>query len=262
MKPKKYYYHLTKFCETNIEQTQEKTEETLEFKMINSRETYHSNQTISIEGSWMIGLTDLEVYNSSFNITKKIELYKIFDEIAGIVSYIKVRDEIEKDLVTSDITATDFQDEIIAPNIILKYREQVTKRMKDGKYMLILAMYVDCIFHDFESFLRTEIDLVEDGVCLVVDEYNSKFSNYELTPGTYTFRDISEAFLNNLLPEYRVYNNSVDVEYDDINLKTKLVARPSNIAIRFDEKSFLVLSLVLIQVGFINTIVNSIIRKL
>ena len=42
--------------------------------------------------------------------------------------------------------------------------------MKDDKYMLILAMYVDSIFQDFETFLRTEIDLVEDDVRLVLDE--------------------------------------------------------------------------------------------
>ena len=47
--------------------------------------------------------------------------------------------------------------------------------MKDGKYMPILAMYVDSIFLDFESFLRTEIDSVEDDVRLVLDDYISSF---------------------------------------------------------------------------------------
>ena len=49
----------------------------------------------------MIGLTDLKVYNSFFNTTKernKFELYEFPDEKSGGVSYIKVRDEIEKDL--------------------------------------------------------------------------------------------------------------------------------------------------------------------
>ena len=72
----------------------------------------------------------------------------------------------------SDITAADLQDDIIGPNIIKVFREQVTKRMKDDKYMLILAMYIDSVFQDFESFLRTEIDLVEDDIQLVLDEFN------------------------------------------------------------------------------------------
>ena len=42
--------------------------------------------------------------------------------------------------------------------------------MKDDKYMLFVAMYIDSIIHDFESFLRTENDLVEFDFRLVSDE--------------------------------------------------------------------------------------------
>ena len=92
---------ITKNCETLIEQTHRKAEETLEFKMIKPRETFHFKPPIQVKGDWMIGLTDLEVYNSVFNITEendKFDLYKFPDEKAGGVSYITVRDEIEKDL--------------------------------------------------------------------------------------------------------------------------------------------------------------------
>ena len=80
---------LIKNCETLIEQTQRKSEGTLEFKMIKSRETFHINPPISIERSWMIGLTDLEVYNPFFNITEnnKFGLQKFPDEKAGGISY-------------------------------------------------------------------------------------------------------------------------------------------------------------------------------
>ena len=69
----------------------------------------------------MIGLTDLEVYNSIFNITEennKFKLHKYPDGKSVSVSYEKVRDEIERDLDISDITATDLQDDIIGPLII------------------------------------------------------------------------------------------------------------------------------------------------
>ena len=163
---------ITKNCETLIEQTHRKAEETLDFKMIQSKQTFHFKPQISIEGSWMIGLTDLEVYNSIFNKTEennKFELYKFPDEKAGGISYTKVRDEIEKDLNISDITATDLQDDIIAPIIIEEYKEQVTKRMKDEQNMNILSIYTRSVFQDFESFLRTQIDLVEDDIKLVLD---------------------------------------------------------------------------------------------
>ena len=232
---------ITKNCETLIEQTHRKPEEILEFKMTKSRETFHFNPPIQVKEDWMLGLVDLEVYNSIFNITEKnnkFELYKFPDEKAGGVTYEKVRDEIERDLDISDITAADLQDDIIAPIIIEEYRKQVTKRMNDDKYMFILNFYVNSVFQDFESYLRTEVDLVEDDVNLVLDEYNSNFITYELEPGIYAFEDISEALFNILQSECPGPSNVIDIEHDDITRKTKLVVKSGIIAIRFDEKSF------------------------
>ena len=81
---------ITKNCETLIEQTHRKAAETLECKMNKSRESFHFRPPIQVKGEWMIGLTDLEVYNSIFNITEennKFELYKFPDEKAGGVTY-------------------------------------------------------------------------------------------------------------------------------------------------------------------------------
>ena len=232
---------ITKNCETLNEQTHRKAEETLEFKMLKSKETFHFKPPIHVKGDWMVGLTDLEVYNSILNTTEennKFELYKFLDEKAGGVTYEKVRDEIEKDLDIVDITAEDLQDDIIGPIIIEEYEEQVTKRMNDEQYMNILAFYTRSVFQDFESFLRTQIDLVEDDIKLVLDEYKSNFITYELEPGIYNFKDISEALFNILQSEYPAPSNTIVIEYDDIAMKTKLVVRDGIIAIRFDEKSF------------------------
>ena len=232
---------ITKNCETLIKQTHRKAEETLEFKMIKPRQTFHFNPPIQTKEGWVLGLVDLEVYNSIFNITEEnnnIELYKFPDEKAGGVTYEQVRDEIERDLDISDITAVDLQDDIVGPIIIDEYREQVTKRMKDDKYMETLARYTRSVFQDFESFLRTEVDLVEDDVKLVLDEYNSSFNTYELGPGIYTFKDISEVLFNILQLEYPGPSNVIDIEHDDITMKAKLVVKSGIIAIRFDENSF------------------------
>ena len=232
---------ITKNCETLIEQTNRKGEETLEFKMVKPRETFHFKPPISIEGEWMIGLTDLEVYNSIFNITEennKFKLYKFPDEKAGVVTYEKVRDEIEKDLDIEDITAEDLEDEIIGPIIIEEYKEQVTKRMNDEQYMNILAIYTSSVFQDSESFLRSQIDLVEDDIKLVLDEYISNFITYDLEPGIYSYRDIVEAVFYILQTDYPQSNSEFLIRLDGITRKTKLVVRPGIIAIRFDEKSF------------------------
>ena len=189
---------ITKNCQTLIEQTHRKAEETLEFKMIKPREIFHFKPPIQIQGDWMIGLTNLEVYNSIFNITEennKFQLYNFPDEKAGGVTYEKVRDEIEKDLYIEDITAEDLQDDIIGPIIIEEYEEQVTKRMNDEQYMNILAINTSSVFQDFESFLRTQIDLIEDDVKLVLDEYNSSFITCELDPGIYFLKIFPKLFL-------------------------------------------------------------------
>ena len=84
--------------------------------------------------------------------------------------------------------------------------------MKNGQYMNIVAGYVSSVFQDFESYLRTEVDLIEDDFKLVLDEYNSSFITYELQPGIYTFKDISEALFNILQTEYPGPSNVIDIE--------------------------------------------------
>ena len=232
---------ITKNCETLIEQTHTKPQETLEFKMVKPKETFHFKPPIQIKGDWMIGLTDLEVYNSIFNIAEennKFDLYKFPDEKAGGVTYEKVRAENEKDLDIEDITAADLQDEIIGPIIIEEYKEQVTERMNDEQCMYILAIYTRSVFQDFESFLRLQIDLVEDDIKLVLDEYNSSFITYELEPGIYSYKEISEALFYILQSEYPQSGSEILIRLDDVTRKTKLVVRSGIIAIRFDEKSF------------------------
>ena len=73
---------INKNCQTLIK-THRKPHETLELKLTQPRATYSFKPPIPVEGSLMVGLTSLEVYNSIFNITEenKFELYSDnFDE--------------------------------------------------------------------------------------------------------------------------------------------------------------------------------------
>ena len=120
--------------------------------MIQSKQTFHFKPPIQVKGDWMVGLTDLEVYNFIFNITEennKFKLYKFPDEKSGGITFEKVRDEIERDLDISDITATVLQDNIIGPIIIEEYIEQVTKRMKEEHYMNFLSICTSSVFSRF-----------------------------------------------------------------------------------------------------------------
>ena len=142
---------------------------------------------------------NLEIKTSVFDITEKsnkFQLYKFPDLKLGVISYEKVRNENEKDLERTNITAADLQDDIKSPFIFEKYGGQVTKRMKTDNYMYILAVYNTYIFQDFESFLRTEVDFLENDIRLVLDENSSSLITYELEPGFYTSKDFSETLKN------------------------------------------------------------------
>ena len=55
---------ITKICETLIKQTHRKPQETLEFKLVKPRETFHFNPPIQTKEDWMLGLINF-FYNLS-----------------------------------------------------------------------------------------------------------------------------------------------------------------------------------------------------
>ena len=69
-KTKDLSFSISKKFEMLIKQTHRKAERTLKFKITQPRETFCFNPPIPIEGSWMLELTSLELYNSIFNITE------------------------------------------------------------------------------------------------------------------------------------------------------------------------------------------------
>ena len=119
-----------------------------------------------------------------------------------------------------DITAADLQDDIIAPIVIEECKEQVTKRMNDDGYMNILARYTSSVFQDFESFLRTQIDLVEDDVKLVLDEYNSSFITYELKPAFTVIERFPKLFFKSF--NLKIHNPIAKFQLDLMILPEKL----------------------------------------
>ena len=68
---------ITKYCERLVHQTHRRTAETLEFKMIEPREIFYFKPPIQVKGDWMVGLVDIEVYNSIFNITEENNKFKL-----------------------------------------------------------------------------------------------------------------------------------------------------------------------------------------
>ena len=231
---------ITKNCETLIKQTHRKAEETLDFKMIKPRETFHFKPQIQIQGDWMIGLTILEVYNSIFNITEennKIELYR---DISDKFEFLELKDELEEILNISHITNEHLDDEILGTRIIDEFINLSSEKRNSDGYMILLLGYARSLFRDCESFLRIVVDLSEEDIQLISKEYNSHFITYELTPRIYSIQDISDT-----IHTFSGHMEIIQIEYDGISMKTKLLLKYTGGqkmfvlgTLRFDERSF------------------------
>ena len=126
-------------------------------------------------------------------------------------------------MTITDFTAFDLQDEKLGPVFLDKYSKQVTKRMKNDKNVHILAVYDGSLIQDLESFLRTEVDLVEGDIRLVLDENISSLIAHEIKPYIYTFKDHSEFLSRFLRLEFEGLHNEIDIEFDEFSIKTKRV---------------------------------------
>ena len=102
--------------------------------MNKSRETFHFNSPIQIKGDWMIGLVDLEVYNSIFNITEennKFDNYRAKDDKFG---FLELKDTLEEILNIPHITIEHLDDEILGPRII----DEFIKLSNEKKIVMVL----------------------------------------------------------------------------------------------------------------------------
>ena len=231
---------ITKNCQKLIKQTHRKAEETLEFKMIKPRETFHFKPPISIEGEWMLGLTGLEVYNSIFNITEENNKFEIYRYMSDKFGFLELKDEIEEILDISHITDDHLNDELLGPRIIDQFIKLSNQKKNTDGYMMILLAYAKSPFRDFETYLRIVVRLDEKDIQLILKEYNSHFITYELPPGIYSIQDILDT-----IHTFSGHMETIQIKYDDISMKSKIKLKYIDKqemlvlgTLRFDKKSF------------------------
>ena len=227
---------ITKNCETLVEQTHRKPEETLEFKMLKSREIFHFNPPIHTKGDWMLGLIDLEVYNSIFNITEENNKFELYADTFDEFSFEEIKDEVGEILNIPEITDDHLEDDILAPRIAETYwKLRSYKSIHDG-YIILLMGYARFPFRYFESYLRIVVGLEQDNIRLILKQYNEKFITYELDPGNYTIEDLKKAVY-----PLGDHEGTLQIKYDDLNKKVKLILTRFGETfgtLSFDKKSF------------------------
>ena len=227
---------ITKNCERLVEQTHRKREETLEFKMLKSRETFHFNTPIHTKGDWMLGLIDLEVYNSIFNIRKENNKFELYTDNFDEYSFEELKDEVEEILNIPEITNDHLEDETLAPRTAETYRKLRYHKTSHDGYIILLMGYARSPFRDFESDLRIVVGLEENDIQLILKQYKEKFITYELDPGNYTIEDLKKAVYP--LGDHK---GTLQIEYDDLNKRVKLILTRFGETfgtLRFDKKSF------------------------
>ena len=231
---------ITKNCETLIEQTHRKAEETLEFKMNKSRETFHFKPSIQVKENWMLGLVDLEVYNSIFNITEENNKFEIYRDTPTKLHFLDLKDELEEILGIPRIIRDHLLDDETASRIIDEYHKLSQEKKNSDGYTILLLNYSRSQFRNFETYLRIRVGLDEEDIQLVLKEYNSHFITYELSPGIYTIKDISDVFQT-----FSGHSEIIEIEYNDISMKTKINIKYNDWrknfglgTLRFDKKSF------------------------
>ena len=227
---------ITKNCETLVEQTHRKPEETLEFKMTKPREIFHFKTPIHTKGEWMLGLVDLEVYHSIYNITKENYKFELYTDTFDEFSFPELKDEVGEILNISNITDDHLEDETLALRIAETYWKLRSDKTSHDGYTILLTGYANSSFRDFESYLRIFVGLEEDDIQLILKQYNEKFVTYELDAGNYTIEDIQKAVY--LLGGHE---GTLQIEYDGLNKKVKLFLThfgETFETLRFDEKSF------------------------
>ena len=109
---------ITKLCETLIEQTNRNADETLDFELNKSRETFSFKPPFQIERDWMLRLTSVDVYNSIFNITEENNKFELYTDIFDEFFFEELKDQLEGIPDISDITPYHLQHEKIGPLII------------------------------------------------------------------------------------------------------------------------------------------------
>ena len=227
---------ITKNCEKLVEQTHRKPEETLEFKMLKPRETFHFYPPLHTKGDWMLGLIDLELYHSIFNITKENNKFELYTDTFDEFSVPELKDEIGEILNIPNIRDDHLEDETLAPRIAETYWKLRSDKTSHDGYTILITGYANTSFRDFESYLRIIIGLEEDDIQLILKQYNEKFVSYELDPGNYTIEDIQKAVYS-----LGDHEGTLQIEYDDLNKKVKLILTPFGEkfgTLRFDKKSF------------------------
>ena len=128
----------TKNCATFIKRTHTKPEETLQFELNKPKETFSFKPPIAIESSWMLGLTNFEVFNSIFKITEENNKFETYTDRVDEFSFAQLREELEAIVKFTDISPEDLEDDRIGPHNIDAYWKLQSEKLSTYSYIIFI----------------------------------------------------------------------------------------------------------------------------
>ena len=189
----------------NVENTHSKPQETLEFKMTKQKESFSFDVPLLLAEKWMMGVTNLEVYNTVYNITEKnnkleilltkqqLEEHRVDTELVP-----KIKDLYE----TSDDKFIEKTNTLITKSYTKKKKKLTRKDFNQLKELIEVFNYPDQQMHipDFEI--------------------EQDFFGIQLTPGAYELVDIN-ASIKQIINESD-YDFKFNIIPDTISMKSVL----------------------------------------
>ena len=203
---------IKKHTDNLIEQAKRKPQETLEYKMLRSKQTFSFNPPLNLveESKWLLGVSSLECKNSVFNITDENNSFSIF--------------------VLGDYQNKSDEKTIDEKSKLLKLRslELHVKKVRKRSYQIKIGDK-ECKLSDFDTFkeeilevlkkakynnledLVYKFQLTYDEIINILDlkYFLTKRIGYSLKPDSYQVSDINNT-LKNILVNNVVISVSID----------------------------------------------------
>ena len=124
---------------------------------------------------------------------KNILQFELYTDNLNKFSFEELNDELEEILSLSVITPTHLNNEKIVSRFIRACKNLRSEKLSTDGYIIILIGYARSRFRDFESYLRIVVVLDDHDIQVILKPCNSIFFTYEITPGIYSIKDVSEA---------------------------------------------------------------------
>ena len=174
--------HILKSNLEIVENTHSKKQETLEFKMQNSQKDFQFDEPLILSGDWMMGVTNLEVYNTVYNITEKNNKFELELSYQGIDPINKFVDEKGQLYISKtrrpQISESIHQNENICDNLSDDFYEKLREKYypfdeKDDK--------------ETQKIKQEKYDLTRE----CVRNNLLQLTSFTIPPGVYEFKELS-----------------------------------------------------------------------